>query len=110
MSEERDQARQKYGALFFIVRGVLERHDPMHIGATPDEYEPEVVEVLPGLAAASTEEDVLSVVHTVFKRMFAPVDVGPRARFAPVASEIWRLTRNRRSHGEDSNRGGGPAS
>lgn len=94
MSEERDQARQKYGALFCIVRGVLDRHDPMRIGATPDEYEPEVVEVLPGLAEASTEEDVLSLVHAVFKRMFAPVDVGPRAKFAPIASEIWRLTRN----------------
>ena len=65
----------------------------MHIGAAPDEYEPEVVEVLPGLAEASTEEDVLSLIHAVFKRMFAPVDVGPRARFAPIASEIWRLTR-----------------
>lgn len=91
MSREVENAKQRYGSLFYVVRDVLDRHDPMHIGYTADEYEPEVVEILPGLNAASSQEQLLDHVFGVFSRMFAPAPVPPRETFHAIAREIWEL-------------------
>jgi hypothetical protein len=50
------------------VRGILLKHDPIHIGYSPDEYDPEVERILGGLELVHAEADVAPMVRSVFGR------------------------------------------
>jgi hypothetical protein len=72
-------------------------HDPIGInfGDTdnPDEYEPETGTILPRLAACTSSDEVLQVVHQEFVRWFDLDTAGPPERYAQVALDLWQLWR-----------------
>ncbi len=69
------------------------RHDPIGInfGSNADEYEAEAGTVIPRLSACASVDDVANVLHEEFIRWFGADTAGDRARYAPLAQEIWRL-------------------
>lgn len=89
----RRRLKRKYQKLYDDVAHVLYQHDPMHIAAATDEYEPEVERILPGLAGCTSADDVLKLVQRVFSEMFWPEAAEPRERHEAIAKDIWRVAK-----------------
>lgn len=91
--QERQQSRQTYGALFDTVSEILFRHDPIHInfGFNTDEYEPEVVTILPRLKDCHTLTDVQAMVHGEFVHWFGADIAGAETVYTEIAKEIWKV-------------------
>jgi hypothetical protein len=89
--KERLRAKAEYGQLFDDVAALLLRHDPININfnTNRDEYEPEVVTILPRLRSCASAEDVCRVVHEEFVGWFSAESAGPQEHYARIASEIW---------------------
>ena len=89
---ENKRLKAEYGNLFDSISEILFRHDPVGINfeVNTDEYDPEVVRILPRLKDCRSVEDVVTVVQEVFRYMFAG-SAGPRERYIKVAQEIWLL-------------------
>lgn len=75
------------------MAAILFRHDPIGINfeQNTDEYEPEVGTLLPRLSQALSPEDVQTLLHEEFVRWFDADIAGPKAKYAPIADEIWNL-------------------
>lgn len=89
----RRRLRRKYGRLYEQLAGMLFQHDPMHIAATRDEYEPEVERILPLIEQARSVDELTGVVHGVFREMFSPELAGPQKTYVPIAREIWKIAK-----------------
>src|SRR4051794_14953884 len=77
-----------------LVTGILFRHDPIRICIPENpkretEYITEVNTILPRLKDAATVEGVQQIVYEEFVRWFSERAAGPRARYRPIAQEIW---------------------
>jgi hypothetical protein len=92
-SPEREAIKQQYGTLFTSISDALFKADPIGINydTNTDEYEPEARTIILRLSSAKSEEDVQSIVYEDFRRWFAPVNVGPREKYASVSAAIWKL-------------------
>jgi hypothetical protein len=99
---EQRRLRKQYQELFDFVRDVLNRHDPVGIGYTPDEYEPEVGTILPRLREAADVDALQRIVHEEFCVWFSSGSgsrevqiangestAGPLSRYRGIAEEIW---------------------
>jgi hypothetical protein len=94
---ERKAAVRGYEAVVAEISKVLFRLDPMNINfeINSDEYDAEAESIVPRLVGASSEADALHIVYSEFERWFT--DAGPRARYVPVAREVWNVwSRHRR--------------
>lgn len=88
---ERRGLRRKYKRLYDELRDILNRHDPVGIAGEPDEYEPEVARILARSKATGSVTELTEVIRTVFVEMFDDRTAGPRARYRPIARELWSL-------------------
>ena len=90
---ERDAIKRQYGTLFASISDALFEADPIGINFdhNTDEYEPEAETIIPRLGSAKSAEDVQTIVYEEFCRWFAPVNVGPREKYASVSAKIWEL-------------------
>jgi hypothetical protein len=93
--ENRRRLRAEYGGLYDEIAALLFQHDPIGINYdhNTDEYEVESETILPRLSGCQSADDVLQIVHQEFVRWFDPVIAGPQERYAEIASEIWRVSR-----------------
>jgi hypothetical protein len=85
----RAAVRAAFPGLYDEAVALLFRHDPIHIGYVPDEYDPEVRTILPRLAEARDPDNLARIIHEEFVRWFDPTTAGPQARYAAVAAELW---------------------
>jgi hypothetical protein len=90
--EQRARLREQFGPLYASLLQILFTHDPVRInyGANPDEYEPEVDTILPRLVDASSQDEVLDIIHEEFAAWFSAGIAGPKQRYEQVAFEVWR--------------------
>ena len=100
MSREREQILKKrrklknqYGELFDLVAALLFKHDPVDINfqTNTDEYEPEVVTILPRLSGCQSSKEVRHIVYEEFVNWFDEDIAGTEERYEPIAAEIWDL-------------------
>jgi hypothetical protein len=70
---------------------VLEKHDFVHVGYVPGEYEPEVETILPRLPSAISVSDVKRILHEEYVHWFSAEDIGPENEFEGAAGEIWLI-------------------
>lgn len=86
--------RREYRPLRNAVAAIIAKTDPINLlalGAPGDEYEQEVIAILPHLASARTEGEVGTVVRSEFVRRFGEDVAGPPERYAEAAAAIWRV-------------------
>lgn len=89
---ERDALRQQNGRLFDACVKEFYRADPLKLAplAPLDEYEPQVVTVLPRLAECTGQPDVQRVLHEEFGKWFG-ADAGPPERYSKLSYVVWAL-------------------
>jgi len=88
------QVKDAYYKLFESVSGALFKVDPIGLasgGENPNEYDGETGEIISNLKYCKNEGDVLTVVYNTFCEMFDRKSAGPKAKYAQVAGEIWRM-------------------
>ncbi|RDX36074.1 hypothetical protein DZA50_05490 [Kangiella sp. HD9-110m-PIT-SAG07] len=94
MDENRTKMKAQYTTLYSEVEQILFRLDPVGInfGENTDEYASEVDTILPRLKEASSQADVLNIVHEEFCRWFDVDTAGKKSQpvYSEVASEIWK--------------------
>jgi len=108
LREEREQLRSQAPELFNRVLKILQRHDPMGIYEEDmphrDAYDPEVGTIVPRLPAASSAEDVQTIVYEEFVRWFYTPFGGSiaksRAAYEKIAHEIWAVWKSHSTLGE----------
>jgi hypothetical protein len=79
------------------VAAAIAEADPINLlqlGAPGDEYDQEVVAILPGLKNATSEEDVCRIVRGEFARRFGEDIAGPPERYQEASAAIWRAMRS----------------
>ncbi len=89
---EMERVKREYTTLFFAVRDVLSRRDPVGIvfdDINPDEYEPEVRTIIPRLKEANCVDYVRRIVFEEFVKWFDQATAEPEARYQEIAREIW---------------------
>ncbi len=88
---ERQTLRREYGELYDKILEILFRNDPIGINfeINTDEYEPEVGTILPLLKEARSPEDLQDIIHREFVSWFDANIVGPKAKYAKIAQEVW---------------------
>jgi phage gp46-like protein len=85
--------RRKYKTVYDDLANILFRHDPVHIASRRDEYEPEVGRILAGTKDVRSVDDLTDAIHSVFIEMFDRSTAGDRAKYEPIARELWVLIR-----------------
>jgi hypothetical protein len=96
----KQQLRKQYGQLYDDVLAILNKHDPMGIAYQPDEYEMEVVTILPRLKEAHSALELRRIIHEEFIHWFSmfgyspgePIPdhhAGPEEQYTAIAQEIW---------------------
>ena len=85
--------RRLYRRLFEKAAEILFRHDPVGINFefNTDEYNLEVGTILPKLRHASTEREVLEMIHAEFHGWFGVDTAGSIERYERAAGELWGL-------------------
>jgi len=89
---DHQRLKTQYKKLYDEISQILFHNDPIGINFedNTDEYEPEVGTILPRLKEATSEADVLDIVHEEFIKWFGGEDVvGPRSRYKRIAQDIW---------------------
>ena len=91
MNAEREPIEKSYPRLFDTMAEILFRHDPLGINFehNTDEYHPEVGTILPRLGSATSENEVLQIIHEEFIKWFDENIAGPTEKYADSAREIW---------------------
>lgn len=93
VAREREELRRQYGQLFDACVREFYRTDPIHLAphAPLDEYEPQVVTVLPRLQECAGQADVQRVLHEEFARWFGPESAGSIDRYSTLSYTVWAL-------------------
>lgn len=96
----RSELRQRFKRLYEDVTQILFEEDPIRINfeTNIDEYEPEVGTILPRLRKCATAEEVRTVVHTEFVRLFGPEIAGPAEKYTSAAKRIWDAFQKQRGN------------
>ncbi|ACB51679.1 hypothetical protein cce_2329 [Crocosphaera subtropica ATCC 51142] len=91
----RKQIKEQYGIVFNTLSEILFRHDPIGInfGDNTDEYDPEVGTILPRLETATTEDQVLQIIHEEFIKWFDADLVGSKEKYQALARDVWEMWR-----------------
>lgn len=79
---------------FNEVQLIINEWDPiglMDLGCPPDEYTPEIKDILGQLPEATSVDDLAIRVREVFIKWFKQAI--PLEECHPIAAEIWRLTK-----------------
>ena len=89
---EREELRRQNATLFDACVREFYRADPLRLAphAPLDEYEPQVVTVLPRLPQCSGQPDVQRVLHEEFVKWFGN-DAGPPDRYFKLSFVVWTL-------------------
>lgn len=90
---ERRRLRRRYKTLYDDLARILFTHDPVHIAARRDEYEPEVGPILARVTNVGSVAELTGVIHSVFVEMFDRSTAGDRVTYEPIARELWSLIR-----------------
>ena len=89
---KKEKIRRRYGDLFQRVSSILRKHDPISLVLSPDnEYDFEVVKILPRMKYCSSVEEVTKMVHHVFVETFDADSAGPSEKYHDLSHEIWEL-------------------
>lgn len=106
MSEGRRKRQEslqaRHGALYAEVSQLLREADPIRliaIGASDDEYDPEVSTILPRLHEAQSAAEVQRIIHEEFVHWFDDDIAGPITHYAEVAEKIWEVWRALKKRG-----------
>jgi len=93
VKEERQRLKALYKELYNEVGEIMFRHDPIGINFddNTDEYEPEVVTILPRLTSANSIDDVRLIVYEEFVKWFDENIAGPIEKYSDIAKEVWRV-------------------
>jgi hypothetical protein len=96
MNAEGEPIEKSYPRLFDTMAEILFRHDPLDINFehNADEYHPEVSTIMPRLKSATSENEVLQIIHEEFIKWFDEDMAGPKEKYADSAREIWSAWRN----------------
>jgi hypothetical protein len=91
MQNEREPIGKTYPRLFDTMAEILFRHDPLGINFehNTDEYHPEVGTILPRLESATSENEVLQIIHEELIEWFDENIAGPKDKYADSARKIW---------------------
>lgn len=90
---KRKQIKEQYGVVFNTLSEILFRHDPIGINFedNTDEYNPEAGTILPRLETATTEEQVLQIIHEEFIQWFDANTAGSKENYQALAREVWEM-------------------
>jgi hypothetical protein len=86
------QKKREFGELRRAIASVLRRHDPVGLismGAPDDEYDPEVGTILPRMRDATSELNMVRILHEEFVRWFGHDQAGTVTSYEAPAREIW---------------------
>lgn len=78
-------------AAYVAICEVLAKHDPqglIRMGAPLDEYSPEAHPLSDKIQPPYSVDKIAEAVHQVFTEMFAPMRVGTRDEYMPIAVDI----------------------
>ena len=91
MNAEREPLEKSYPRLFDTMAEILFRHDSLGINFehNTDEYHPEVGTILPRLGSATSENEVLQIIHEEFIKWFDENIAGPKEKYADSVRKIW---------------------
>jgi hypothetical protein len=105
MTKEQNQARRaelrrEFGSLYDFLLALLFEADPIGINfeTNDDEYEPEVMTILPRLKEASGVKDLQRTVHEEFVRWFGAESAGPAAKYGEIARRLQAELDRRKRH------------
>jgi len=75
------------------LEGLLFQHDPIGINfeENVDEYRTEAETITLRLPEATTEAELVRIIHEEFVRWFGESTAGPTTRYERIASQIWEL-------------------
>jgi hypothetical protein len=93
--EARRRLKERYRGLYDELLDIFFRHDPMQLGyeTNRDEYDPEVMAILPRLERSATVSEVERIIREEFIRLFTSEDDNndiDALRLDAVAAEVWR--------------------
>jgi hypothetical protein len=83
-----------YAALRERVGAAVAAADPLGLlamGCPPEEYAPEVVQIIPHVDRAESIEALRTKVHEVFVSMFDADIAGPPESYTGLAGALWAL-------------------
>ncbi len=88
-----EMLKQSHAAVFFFIREIINKHDPIGliaIGAPEDEYDPEVKTIVYQLKDVRTIAQMQDLVYQEFLRWFEEKSiVGEWDSYAEIANEIY---------------------
>ena len=98
------EVKQSHADIFFSVREIISKHDPiglMAIGAPEDEYDPEVKTIVYQIKNVHTLEQIQDLLHQEFMRWLNEKSiVGERESYLEMAKDLHHLLRIREISGE----------
>ena len=93
---DKDSVKKVYGDRFNELRTIIKKHDPVglvSIGASNDEYEPEVKSIIVQLEGKLSEQQIHDLVYQEFLRWFGDEStVGPKEAYKGLAKDIYSWT------------------
>ncbi len=67
-----------YGDLFYALRAIISKHNPIdfgHLEDQPDEYDPEVATIIVQLRQQMSKDEIYNLVVQEFNRWFEPIPI-----------------------------------
>ncbi|HEU5219828.1 MAG TPA: hypothetical protein VFU23_14305 [Gemmatimonadales bacterium] len=93
LMREREELHRQFPQLFDACVREFYRSDPIRLAphAPLDEYEPQVITVLPRLPECTGQPDVQRVLHEEFVTWFGADVAGPISRYSTLSYTVWAL-------------------
>lgn len=100
--KKRKQIKEQYGVVFNTLSEILFRHDPIGINFedNTDEYDTAAGTILPRLETATTEDEILQIIHEEFIRWFDVDTVGSKEKYQILANEVWEMWQRLKKNSE----------
>ncbi len=92
------KVKQRHSLLFNSLREIVNSHNPMsfgHLSDVPDEYDPEVEEILIRLKPNMNLQEIHDLVFEIFKKWFHPLKLEKKEFLTLASSIIIWLGQNR---------------
>ncbi len=94
MKKDIGSLKKKYGQLYYDLREILNKEDPIgliEIGAPDDEYDSEISTILPKLKPCISVEELQAMIHAEFVKWFDENIAGPLERYRRIAKQVKAL-------------------
>lgn len=97
IDKEKEILKKEFGELYYKIMDILYRNDPIGISVDTnrDEYEHEVIEILPRLKEINSPDSLTDLIYQFFINEFGPIITGKRTKYIKIAQEIWNAYKDK---------------